>query len=222
MEGNDCGWEGGDKEKAVGDPATGWDACAKSRQEGGKAVTRQDTGVGAGWVKPEGFCGAYWGSKGSLGFSIGVAHRRIDAFRTVVLEKTLESPLDSKEIKPVNSKWNQPWIFIGRTEVLKFNLQYFGHLMQRADPLEKSLMLGKIECRRTGQQDEMVGRHHWLNGYEFEQTQEDGEGQGSLACCSPWGHKETDTTERLNNNRNERNIWSGSNSLGTERWQKPR
>ena len=130
----------------------------------------------------------------------------------MVLEKTLESPLGNKEVKSVNSKRNQPWIFIGRKEVLKLKLQYFGHLMQRADALEKTLMLGKIESRRTGRQDEMIGWHHWLNGHEFEQTQEDGEGQGSLACCSPWGYKESDTTERLNNNRNEKNTWSGRKS----------
>ena len=64
----------------------------------------------------------------------------------MVLEKTLESPLDSKEIKPANPKWNQPWIFIWRTDA-EVKLQYFGHLMRRADSLEKSLMLGKIECR---------------------------------------------------------------------------
>ena len=77
----------------------------------------------------------------------------------MVLEKILESPLDCKEIKPVNPKGNQSWIFIGRTE-LKLNLQYFGHLMQRTDSLEKSLMLGKIEGRRRrGQQ-----RMRWLDG----------------------------------------------------------
>ena len=65
-------------------------------------------------------------------------------FWTVVLEKTLESPLGSKEIKPANPKGNQPWIFIGRTD-LKLKLQYFGNLMQRTDSLEKALMLGKIE-----------------------------------------------------------------------------
>ena len=80
-------------------------------------------------------------------------------FQTVVLEKTLESPLDCKEIKPVNPKGNQPWIFIGRTNV-KLKLQYFGHLMWRADSLEKTLMLGKIEGgRRRGGQ-----RMRWLNG----------------------------------------------------------
>ena len=80
-------------------------------------------------------------------------------------------------------------------------LQDFGHLMQRAISLEKTLMLGKIEGKRKGWQDEMVGWHHRLNRHEFEQTPGDGEGQGSLVCCSPWGHKEVDTTEQLNNNK---------------------
>ena len=80
-------------------------------------------------------------------------------------------------------------------------LQYFGHLLQRVDKLEKTLMLGKIEGRkRRGQpEDEMVGWNHQLNGHEFEQVLGDGEGQGSLVCCSPWGFKESDTTEWLNN-----------------------
>ena len=80
-------------------------------------------------------------------------------FWTVVLEKTLESPLDSKKIKPVNPKGNQSWIFIGRM-MLKLTLQYFGHLMQKADSLEKTLMLGKMEGkRRSGWQ-----RIRWLDG----------------------------------------------------------
>ena len=75
--------------------------------------------------------------------------------------------------------------------------------MQRTNSLEKTLMLGNIEGRRKeGEtEDEMVGWHHALNGHEFEQAPGDG-GQGSLACCSPWGCKEFDTTERLNNNDN--------------------
>ena len=86
--------------------------------------------------------------------------------------------------------------------MLKLKLQYFGHLMWRANSLEKTLMLKKIKGRRRrGWQDEMVGWHHWLNGHEFEQAPGDGEGQGSLACCSPWGRKELDTTEQLNDNR---------------------
>ena len=77
-------------------------------------------------------------------------------FQTVVLEKTLESPLDSKEFKSVSPKWNQSWIFNGRTHL---KLLYFGHLMWRANLLEKTLMLGKIEGRRKGQQ-----RMRWLDG----------------------------------------------------------
>ena len=95
-------------------------------------------------------------------------------------------------------------ICIWTTMYLQYNSkvlpkQYFGHLMWRADSLEKTLMLGKIEGRRRrGRQ-----RMRWLdgiNGHEFEQTLGDSEGQGSLTCCSPWGHKELDTTEQLNSN----------------------
>ena len=80
--------------------------------------------------------------------------------------------------------------------MLKLKLQYSGHLMQRADSLEKTLMLGQIEGRRRRRvtEDEMVGWHHRLNGHEFEQTLGDSEGQGSLVCCSPEGHKELATT----------------------------
>ena len=83
-------------------------------------------------------------------------------------------------------------------EGLMLMLQYFGHLMQRGDSLEKTLRLGKIEGRRR--RGRQVEWHHWLNRYEFEQTLVDGEGQGSLVCCSPWGPKESDATEQLNNN----------------------
>ena len=83
--------------------------------------------------------------------------------------------------------------------MLKLKLQYFGHLMRRPDSPEKTLMLGKTEgSRRRGRQVEMVGWHHRLNGHEFEQTLGDGDEQSSLACCSPWGHKELGMTERLN------------------------
>ena len=82
-------------------------------------------------------------------------------------------------------------------EGLILKLQYFGHLMQRAGSLEKTLMLGNIEGRRRGQatEDEMVGWHHRINGYEFEQTSGVGDGQGGRACCNPWSHKETDMTD---------------------------
>ena len=83
--------------------------------------------------------------------------------------------------------------------ILKLKFQYFGHLMQRTNSLEKTLMLGKIEGGRRGrQEDEMVGWHHQLDGHEFESAPGDGDGQGSLVCCSPWGCKELDTTKRLN------------------------
>ena len=74
--------------------------------------------------------------------------------------------------------------------VLKLKLQPFGHLMQRTDSLEKTLILGKIEGRRRGDDEyEMVGWHHQLDGHEFQQTPGNSEGQRSLACCSPWDHR---------------------------------
>ena len=80
-------------------------------------------------------------------------------FQIVMLEKTLESPIDCKEIQPVNPKGNQSWLFIGRTKK-KLKLQHFGHLIRRADSLEKTLMLGKIEVRRRGGRQRM----RWLDG----------------------------------------------------------
>ena len=89
-------------------------------------------------------------------------------FWTVVLEKTLESPLDCKEIQLVHPKGDQSWVFIGRI-MLKLKLQYFGHLMRRADSFEKTPMLGKIEGkRRRGRQKMRWLDGHWLNGHEFE------------------------------------------------------
>ena len=76
--------------------------------------------------------------------------------------------------------------------MLKLKLQYFGHLMQRADSLEKTLMLGKIEGRMR------CGRHHQLKGHGFGWTSGVGDGQGGLACRGSWGHKESETTEQLN------------------------
>ena len=80
--------------------------------------------------------------------------------------------------------------------MLKLEHQYFGHLMQRAESMGKTLMLGKIEGRgeKGVTEDEIVGWHHQLKGHEFEQTQEDSEGQGSLVCCSSWGGKESEMT----------------------------
>ena len=84
-------------------------------------------------------------------------------------------------------------------EGLILKLQYFGHGMRRTDSLEKTLMLAKIEGRwRRGREDEMVGWHHRLDGHAFEQAPGAGDGQGGLACCSPWGCKESDLAEPLN------------------------
>ena len=91
-------------------------------------------------------------------------------------------------------------------EGLVLKLQYFGHHMWRTDSLEKTQMLGKTEGRRRGQQ--RMRWHHRLSGHEFKQTQGDSKGQGSLVCCSPWGHKELDTTEWLN--KKKYSIWSSS------------
>ena len=127
-------------------------------------------------------------------------------FWTVVLEKTLESPLDCKEIQPVHSEGDQPCDLEGM--MLKLKLQYFGHLMRRVDSLEKTLMLGGIGGRRSKgtTEDEMAGWLHWLDGRESEWTPGVGDGQGGLACCNSWGHKESDRTERLNWTENTCNV----------------
>ena len=96
-------------------------------------------------------------------------------------------------------KGDQSWVFFGGL-MLKLKLQYFGHLMRRADSLKKTLMLGKIEGRRRRgtTEDEMVGWHHQLNGHGFGWTPGVSDGQGSLECCGSWGRKGSDMTERLN------------------------
>jgi len=126
-------------------------------------------------------------------------HRRTDDLKLWYWRR-LESPLDCKKIKPVQPKRNQPWIFIGRSDA-ELKLQYFGHLMQRTDSLEKTLMLGNIEGRRRWgwmTEDEMFGWHHWLNVLEFDQALGVNDGQGSLMSCSPWGREELNMTEWLN------------------------
>ena len=117
-------------------------------------------------------------------------------FWIAVLEKTFKGSLDSKEVKPVNPKGNQLWIFIRRTAA-EADTPIFGHLMWWADSLEKTLILGKTEGRRRRGQQRWDGWwHHWLNGHEFKQALGDSEGQGSLVCCSSWGCQELHTTER--------------------------
>ena len=102
----------------------------------------------------------------------------------MALEKTPESPLDSKEIKPILREINPGYSLKGRT--LKLKLQYYVHLMQTADSLEKSLMLGKIEEKRSSE-DEMAGWHHWCNGHKLGQTSGNGGEQRELACCTVHG-----------------------------------
>ena len=118
---------------------------------------------------------------------------------TVVLEKTPESPLDSKEIKPVNLKGNQPWILFGRTDA------------EGEPPVfwwsdGNSWLIGKVpdtgkdwgQKEKRVSEDEMAGWHHWCNGHELGQILGDGEGQRGLVCCSPWGRKELDMSGWLN------------------------
>ena len=107
---------------------------------------------------------------------------------TVVWEKALENLLDSKEIKPVNLKGDQSWIFIGRTDDAA-EAPILWPPDVKSWLVGKDLMLGTTEGRRRRgrQRDEMVGWHHRLNGCDFEQASGDSEGHGGLACCSPWG-----------------------------------
>ena len=128
--------------------------------------------------------------------------------QNVVLEKTSESPLDSKEIKPVNLKGNQPWILAGKTgdEAPVFWSSDVNRRLIRKVP-DAGKDWGQKEKRAP--EDEMAGWHYWYNGHELVQISGGGEGQGSLVCCNPWGRKELDTTEPLNNNNNSgKVIWS--------------
>ena len=123
-------------------------------------------------------------------------------FWTVLLEKTLESPLDWKEIQPVHPKGDQSWVFIGRTDgeaetpiLLPPDVKNW---LLRKDP--DAGKDWRWEEKGTTE-DEMVGWHHWLDGHEFKLAPGVGDGQGGLVCYSPWGHKESDTTGWLNNNK---------------------
>ena len=120
-------------------------------------------------------------------------------FWTVVLEKTLATPLDCKDIQPVHPKGDQSWVFIGKTDVEAETLILWS-------PDAKSWFIWKDpdagkdwEQEEKGMtEDEMVRRHHWLDGHMFRWTPGVGDRQGGMACCGSWSHEESDTTERLN------------------------
>ena len=139
-------------------------------------------------------------------------------FWTVVLGKTLESPLDCKEIQPVHPKGNQSWIFIGKTDA---EAETSIHLMWRAEWFEKILMMGKTEGRRRRGHQRMrwlVGWHHWLNGHAFGWTLGVGDGQGGLVCFYSWGRKELDMTEWLNWTENGQNPKHWQHQLVVKIW----
>ena len=120
-------------------------------------------------------------------------------FWTVVLEKTLESPLDCKEIQPVNPKGNQSWIFMGRTDAeAETPILWPPNVKNRLIKQDPDAGKDWRQEEKGTTEDEMVGWHHQLNGHECEWTPGAGDGQGGLVCCSPWGRKELDTTGRLN------------------------
>ena len=124
-------------------------------------------------------------------------YQRIDAFEP--LERSLESPLDCKEIQPISPKGNQSWIFTGRIDAKAETPILW-------PPDVKNWLIGKVpdakkdwrQKEKAMAEDEMVKWHHWLNGHDFDQTLGVGDEQGSLACCNPWDCKKSDSTERLN------------------------
>ena len=116
-----------------------------------------------------------------------------------MLEKTLESPLDCKEIQLVHPKGDQPWVFIGRTYA-EAEAPILWPPDTKSWLIWKDPNAGKDwrQEEKGTTEDEMFGWHHQLNGHEFEQVTGVGDGQGSLVCCRPWDHKESDMNERLN------------------------
>jgi len=119
-------------------------------------------------------------------------------FWTVVLEKTLESPLDCKEIKSVHSKGDQSWVFIGRNDA-KAETPILWPPHAKSWLIRKDSDAGNDRGQEKGTtEDEMAGWHHQLDGHEFEWTLGVGDGQGGLACCNSWGCKESDMTGLLN------------------------
>ena len=149
-------------------------------------------------------------------------HWRIDPFELLCWRRLFfwggrrhfwgRSLLESREIKPVNPKGNQSWIFIGRTDA-EAEVRILWPPDVKSQLIRKDPDAGKdwSQEEKGMTENELVGWHHWLNGHEFEQTPGGGKGQGSLECCSPWGCKELDTIEWLNNNnKNKPNRTSGN------------
>ena len=166
---------------------TNLDSILKSRDFANKGLSSQGYGFSCGHVWMwELDCEEGWAPKNWC-------------FWTVVLEKTLESPLECKKIQPVHSEGDQPWGFFGRNDAQAETPVLW-------PPHAKSWLIGKDSDagRDWGQEekgtteDEMAGWHHWLNGCESEWTPGVGDGQGGLACCDSWDCKESDRTEQLN------------------------
>ena len=132
-------------------------------------------------------------------WTIKEAEQRIDAFELWCWRRLLRVPWTAKEIKPVNPKGNQPWIFTGRTDAKPKTPILW-------PPDAKNWLIGQdpdagknwSQEEKGKTEDEMVGRHHWLHGHEFEQTPGAGDGQGGLVCCSSWGLKGLDRTGQMN------------------------
>ena len=125
-------------------------------------------------------------------------HWRIDTFELWCWRKLLRVPWTARRsnqsiLKDISSEYSLEGL------MLELKLRYFGYLIRRIDSLEDPDSGQDWRQEEKGMtEDEMVGWHHWLNGHEFEQVLGVGDGQGTLVCCSPWGHKELDTTEWLN------------------------
>ena len=207
---------------SVADPCQQWARSSDAQLSLPKAIWSEKDGEEGGWQVPEAWLEGpstssltpkcLWHMTGGESFYEGrwkcekseLDHKEDWAlknwcFLIVVVEKTLESPLDFKEIKPVNHKGNQPWIVIG-TIYAEAEAPILWPPDAKSWLTEKDSNVGKDwgQEEKGKTEDEMVGWHHWLDGHEFEQVLGVGDRQGSLACCSPWGHKESDTTERLN------------------------
>ena len=134
--------------------------------------------------------------------------QRIDAFELWCWRRLLSVPWMARKSNQSILKEISPGCSLEGL-ILRLKLQYFGHLMRRADSCEKTLMLGKIEGRRRRglTEDEMVGWHHRFDGHGFGWTLGVGDGQGGLVCCGSWGHKELDTIEQMNWTELNNRLW---------------